>query len=564
MSIRSLNLIWERRIRGSYPVARYALDDDGTLALAVPRPLEARTYDLTRLALDGAAEQRFGFAVETLLKLEGGARADSLVGMTSDDLYLFHAGSKQRFLSDRRLIYIDAALSADGQRLATLFSDIAGASFAIAYGEIGGRVVWSLDLDVTPTVIAIGRDGARVAFGAEGGTVHLMDAARRHLWEFGQPEPVSAIACSSDGATVAYGTLLGGVGLVDSGGTRRWEARLPGAVTALALAGDGHLCAALCRPEGSPTASRLFCILNNGQIAWDYDAELALVGLTVSSDGRYLATGTRGGSVSVYEVVPGAAVEGADLDALRQQVAARLDAGESELAVVALRALLAADPADVEAGEQRVALRAQLRETHLARARELRQVGDLEGAAAALDATLQDDPLDVETAQLLRDIRHERGREYLERARACRLEEDDDAAENALLAALAIDPDAIEARRHLRDLRAKRAEANDREADARRAENDLEGAVSALERAQAQAPTRDRANRLERARIDLEFEIGMAAYNAKRYPEAVFQFKKVLQAVPDHAEAKRYLGYAQKFARDSSTDSLNDRFSRLE
>ena len=48
-TIRTVNLFWERKYRGAYPLARYALDDAGTLTLAVPRPLEARTFDLTRL-----------------------------------------------------------------------------------------------------------------------------------------------------------------------------------------------------------------------------------------------------------------------------------------------------------------------------------------------------------------------------------------------------------------------------------------------------------------------------------------------------------------------------------
>ena len=62
----------------------------------------------------------------------------------------------------------------------------------------------------------------------------------------------------------------------------------------------------------------------------------------------------------------------------------------------------------------------------------------------------------------------------------------------------------------------------------------------------------------------MEFAAGMAAYNAKEYREAVFQFKKVLARDAAHSEAKRYLGFSQKFAQDTSNEALNDRFSRLE
>src|SRR5437016_14557245 len=107
-SIRTVNLAWERKIRGSYAVSRYALNDNGTLTLAIPRPLEARAYDLTRVALDGAAEVRATFSVETLLEIEVSAESDTVIGMTSDDLYLLHAGSKSRFLPERRILFVDS------------------------------------------------------------------------------------------------------------------------------------------------------------------------------------------------------------------------------------------------------------------------------------------------------------------------------------------------------------------------------------------------------------------------------------------------------------------------
>src|SRR5579871_2440304 len=258
--IRTVNLLWERRIRGVYPVARFALRDDGALCVAAPRPLEPRAYDLTHIMLDGGSEVREGFAVETLLKLEVTALSDHCMGMTADDLYLFRAGDKKRFLGERHVLYIDAALSADGQRLATVFSDRAGASFVLAFGDIRGRVTWLRDMDMPLTTVAISRAGNRVASGTEAGLIQLFDASRRDVWEFGSGEPVRALACSDDGVFVAYGTSLGGVGVVDGHGTRRWEARLPGEVVAIALSGDGDLCAALCIPQDDPNTARLFCL----------------------------------------------------------------------------------------------------------------------------------------------------------------------------------------------------------------------------------------------------------------------------------------------------------------
>ena len=43
-AIRTVNMLWERKTRGSYPVSRFALDDTGTLTVALPRPLETMVW----------------------------------------------------------------------------------------------------------------------------------------------------------------------------------------------------------------------------------------------------------------------------------------------------------------------------------------------------------------------------------------------------------------------------------------------------------------------------------------------------------------------------------------
>ncbi|HLV81314.1 MAG TPA: hypothetical protein VKT32_13595, partial [Chthonomonadaceae bacterium] len=68
--IRTVKMVWEKRLRGAYPLSRYALNAEGTLAVAAPRPLEARAYDLTHVRLEGSVEVRSGFVAEKLLKVE--------------------------------------------------------------------------------------------------------------------------------------------------------------------------------------------------------------------------------------------------------------------------------------------------------------------------------------------------------------------------------------------------------------------------------------------------------------------------------------------------------------
>lgn len=566
-NVRTVNLAWERRVRGVHALSRYALGEAGLLALAVPRPLEARTYDLTRLSEENGVETRVGFSVETLLKLEVTPAADSFLGMTADALYLFHVGNKGRFMGERRLNFVDASLSADGQHLFTAFSDMAGASFALAYGEINGRVVWSQDMDVALTTTALSRNGLRMAAGAETGTVWLLDFGRRNVWEFGQSEPVRAVACSQDGVWVAYGTAQGAVGLIDGDGTRQWETNLPGEVAKLVLSGDGQVCAALIHPQGDTTRTMLCCLGSTGQSGWEFETEAPVTGLSLSPDGLSLATSGRGGMLALYNIVLGEGSAPVGL-AVRQEAQSHAEAliaaGDLQAGVQALRVALASAPDDLSLYQRFLTARADwLAAVHAETQTQLEQ-GDGAAAIVTLETALADEPHSVETVQRLNAARVERGKHYLAEARRLAAEGSEAVAERALLEAVRIAPYLTEAREELAALRARRAEAADVEADRLLANGELEAGVAALERAQAVAPTAERSQKLARAQTAMEFAVGMASYNAKNYREAVFQFKKVLTRDPEHAEARRYLGFAQRFAQDSGSDSLSDRFSKLE
>jgi tetratricopeptide (TPR) repeat protein len=567
-TIRTVNLLWEKRIRQTYPVARYALDDEGTLALAVPRPLEARTYDRTLLATNGEALVQGGFAVETLLKLEMTPHAADCLGMTSDDLYLFENSAKSRFLGDRRLLFVDAALNETGHNLFTAFSDIAGASYALAYGDMSGRVIWTAELEGIVTTVAISRQGNRVAIGSEGGLVFLKDASRRDVWEFGTGESVRALACSRDGVFVAYGTSEGAVGLIDGDGTRKWEAALPGEVINLALSGDGVICAALCRPRQNPNNVRLACIGPTGQIDWEYDSEQNLLGLSLSSSGTFLATGSRNGTVAVYAVVIG---EGTAFGGPRPTGGAQLQAerlaqaGDWRGAWRVLEIALDADPANLELYDTALSQRAAYLENALGAIQAQQEDGDYAGAVAALETLLRDAPLSTEVVSALAEVRRLRAEQLHDQVRAFLRAEQDDQAEETLRLALSVVPfHSRELRQELAALRERRSHSADALADELLTAGKLEEAVSALERAQNANPTSERGQKLLRVQTAMEFAAGMTAYNAKEYREAVFQFKKVLARDPAHSEAKRYLGFSQKFAQDTANETLNDRFSRLE
>ncbi len=567
-TIRTVNLLWEKRIRQTYPVSRYALRDDGGVMLAVPRPLEARAYDRALLLPDGATETQSGFSVETLLKLELTPNADNGLGMTSDDIYLFRESGKERFMGERHQLYVDAVMDETGRNLFAAYSDMSGTNFALAYGSIKGTVGWTAEIEGVLTTLAISRQGNRVAAGVEHGVILLKDASRRDVWEFGVGEPISALACSRDGVWIAYGTSEGSIGLVDGDGVRKWDATLPGAISGLALSGDGTICAVLCRPRLEPNNVLLACIGATGQIDWQYASEQMLLGLSLSDNGQFLATGTRNGTTAVYKVVVG---EGAAAGILQTggrslaQAYAMAQAGDLHGAARVLQIALEADPANVEVYEAWTAQREAWMTNALQTAQAQAEQGDAIGAIMALETLLRDDPLRSDVIAALADATKQRVRQLQEQAHALIGQEQEDAAEAALLDALKVSPfDSREIRSQLGSLRTRRSGAADALADALLAEGKLEEGVAALERAQAVNPTPERAEKLLRAQTAMEFGAGMAAYNAKEYREAVFQFKKVLARDPQHAEARRYLGFAQRFAQGTSNETLNDRFSRLE
>ena len=85
--------------------------------------------------------------------------------------------------------------------------------------------------------------------------------------------------------------------------------------------------------------------------------------------------------------------------------------------------------------------------------------------------------------------------------------------------------------------------------------------MAAWERAQAAAPSEALAAKLREIEVQRYMRAGMALYGQQRFPEAAFQFRKVLALQPDHPEVLRYLAYIGSAGPQSS---LSERFSRLE
>jgi tetratricopeptide (TPR) repeat protein len=568
ISIRTVNLIWQKKHRGIYAPSPYSIvDDAGTLALVTPRPLEPRVYDFTLHKPDGCVDVRWGYSAETLMKMEVSSSEDC-IGMTADDLYLFRNKNKSRFLTDKHINYIDAALSADGQRVAAAFSDLAGASFAIAYGDISGRLIWLQEFDSPISVVAISRDGTRVAAGLESGALSLLDQERRDVWTFELEAPVRSVACSADASKVAYALEVGAIGLIGADGARIWDADIGGSAVAMALSSDGGLCGVLAgQPYDSAGAVKIYCFLQDGSEGWQHDTERKSTGISLSPNGCFMAVGARDGTISFFGILPGDEAGGytRPSDTVLVQANSLLAANEPAKACAILKSALAANAADLALYEEYIKIKSSWHASALGGAKQAMQEDDARSAIRALAALLDEDPLCTQAAELLSEARVARAKQLLEEAERRESANDLEGAEQSLRESAAVAPMSMsEPRSKLAAYLARCAETTDARAELQMQNGDIEGALNALAAAQCLCPKPERALRIQGLNTDVEFAAGMKAYNEKHYVQAVFQFKKVLRLDKNHADAQRHLEFAKRFSQDSSTDSLQDRFSRLE
>ncbi len=563
-AIRTLNLVWQRSVRSAYGPARFSLADSGALTIALPRPLETRKYDLTLISPDEAEKVLSTFSVETLGKLEATSESAHCIGITADDLYLFREG-KHRFMPEQRITLADAAISADGARVACGFSDMSGGSFAIALGEMSGAVTWVREVDSPVLSVALSGDGGRMAVALESGIILMLDRGRRLLWMFEMSAPATAMALSRDGFALAVGSADGNVGLIDSEGVRRWKATTEAPITAIACANRGTL-VALVDQGGDEGSARFACFDGDGRPGPRFDMEARRCSVSVSPDGSFATAGGRDGALSLYRVVYAAAAPldetAVDAEQASRELAA---AGRGAAALHALRVSLRSPEVGPAMAQELLACQEELLVAERARLGALLDSGAAGEAVEQIESLLAAEPRDSEVVALLNRAYRQHADGLASRA-AEQIEAGDlDQAEALLRRAVAEGaPEATEARGALASLRAERARLADAEADAAMAAGRMEDAVAALERAQAEGATAERAARLEAARIAEDFAAGMEAYDEKRYSAAVFQFKKVLAKSRDHREAQRYLNFAQKFAQATEADLLADRFSRLD
>ncbi|MDE2126656.1 MAG: hypothetical protein KGJ62_08705 [Armatimonadetes bacterium] len=552
-------LIWQQKFRGAYPVSRFALSDDGSLAAAIPKPLQARTWNQALLTCDGGVTVNGSFSSQTLVKVEISANAQVVAGMTATDLYTVRSGVKQRFLPDRRAEFRDMALAREGGQLVVCFSDFSGASYATAMAGSDAEPMWVDDVEEHLTAVAISPDGSHAASGAESGCVNLYTASRDEIWRFECALPVGALAVAAGGAFTAYMTLTGSLGLIDGEGSRRWTAELSAQPVALCLTDDGGMCLAAC--VSSDGAHRLVCLDSSGRSLWDHPVDSAVTGISLAPGGGWAAFSLRSSAVSLLRIQSAAGTPAGATSPQEAAESARSAAAKQDYrgALAILSAALGQHPTQAPLCRQIEDVQERWLDSVRAECRAATEPDALQlcvGKLAVLEReALAPTALSEQIAQLRKEL-------------ALRLAEcaavSPATADALLLLAVSAEPLNPEWRIRLATVRQEAADAAEAEADAATASGDHAAEVDALNRAQSVVYTEGRAQRLLRAVIARELAAGMQAYDAREYPQAVFQFKKVLAADPGNAEAAKRLQFAERFMEDTADDGIAERFRMLE
>ena len=242
-----------------------------------------------------------------------------------------------------------------------------------------------------------------------------------------------------------------------------------------------------------------------------------------------------------------------------------IESGDPEQACLALKGALRTNPADPILHQEYLKVKQAWHALSTESGTQALARGEAADAIRAFAAMLEEDPLCAKAAGMLRIAREARATQLIDVAAQQEADSDFDGAEGSLREAIAVSPtDVSLPRTQLAALFERRAADIDMAAEQLSQEGDMEGALNALLQAQSQRPTPERAARIRALQIGTEFAAGMQAYDAKRYNLAVFQFKKVLRLDKSHADAQRHLEFARRFAQDTSAESLQDRFSKLE
>lgn len=557
----SVNLLWQKRLRGLSPFSAQSVSPSGETLVIQPDPLENRTYQVLNIDPHGQTRELFALFVETVYKFVGAPDGQVLLAMTDDDVYIARETRKVRFLPDRRVNYADVSLAVENGTLVSGFSDVLFSIHAIALGDVTGRLLWSRDVDAPVNRVAISPDGITLAAGLEDGRVLMLDHRRNLLWESGPGHPITAIALPSGRPWPLVGNRGGGLVAFNQDGGIRWQGSIGLPIVALATEALSQW-TAVAASDGE--VHLVSCHGADGTPVWEYAPESAPTGIALSPDGRYLALSTASGIASLFELdlrfAPGFGVKdrrGRDLLDAR----AAFDRDDLETSAQILTGLLSRAPHDLEVARELHGVQAYQQEKRLAAARAHLRNRAFPDALDILERAYHDHPWDPELFALRGEARAGAIELAIRRASELMQEQRWVAAAAVWNEVLSLDPTRMDAREALAEVRRMQAGELLKTGDERLEAGDTEAACQAWRQAYELDPSDEVEERISRLEVRRCIALGQALYEEQRIPEALFQFKKALALDPRNETAQKYLGYTEGITADSQ---IADRFARLE
>lgn len=533
--------------------------DDGSSLLVRPDEFEHRTYQLLRADVDGGSHEVGALALETVRQIAARPDARLILARTHESLYLFRDGKKARFMPETRAQYVDCALATDTGWFIAAYCDPLGSAHSLAFGDASGRVGWTRECPEPVAAVGISADGSRIAMATTDGDLEILDPMRQVQARVALGSPVTALCMGKAGCELVVGLQSEELVRVDNAGRLTW--RMPISGIALSIAGGDHFERIA---VGLRTGESEFAILildSSGVCRWESPCAIEPRGAASSPAGRHFVFSFANGEARCLEWDPVAEPE--PESAPEQLVAARSLAAAGKLAEALHHGIahLNAHPTDMDAAEWLLDLRDRLVSELCDQARAFEASGRPGAALESARAALAWAPLSVGMFEVTVRLRIAAERLRVTEARELASAGEFAAAHAIYLELLTADPFRTDLRSELDAVRAAWSRAQVTDAEVRLSRGLPEEALTLWRSAYQLHPTAALEARIRVAEIDRMLTSARHLYEADRMTEAAFQFRRILGLDPTHAEARRYLGYAEGRTSDGG---LQDRFSRLE
>lgn len=558
---RSANLVFERRIKGHLPVTRLAVSNSGEVMIAVPDEVRPRLYHLLRIAAAGEWSEISEFSVEKLQSVDFSGDGSVFVAITDDDVYVFREGAKTRFFTDRRETYSAVSVSASGDLFVVGLADMILSSHSVTLASTSRGAIWVKDMPFSVAGARISADARRILVGSEEGSAVLLDNQREVLWQLDWSDSITAMAISNSGEVSVVGTKSGAVLTVGESGNRLFDETRGTEIVDCALSGDGKLIAVARGASPDSGIVEFFC--DDGTPVLEHSTGGRIASVACSQDGAFTAISCKDGTLLILEITQemtrACAVSASK--ALLDDGCAALDEGDCAAAVDNLAKYLESCPGDVDACRKLIEAQDALIRKHIEEAERLISEGDSPRAAEDLEAAATIRPYDTGVFPQVTAVRERLISDSLDRVASLAKEGKFEEALAKAEAVIRLDLTNLRAREILGRLESDLVVRYLADAEKASAAGKSSRAVQLLEKAAAIQPTPEVHARLTKARAAQALDAGLALYEAKKFSQAVFQFRKALSLDPGNAEAQKHIEYAEGLRQD---DTLFDRFSKLE